>query len=102
MTTATTKNIFFGRSDTMLGICEAVGRDLGFHPNWLRAGLGMSLMFNPVLVISIYLGLGVAVLASRLVFPTPRAATASAARTIEAPAVAARNDVDTRELALAA
>jgi phage shock protein C len=99
MTTAST-NILFGRNDTMLGICEAVGRDLGFNPNLLRAALGLTLLFQPVLVLSTYAAMGVVVLASRLIFPEPRAAADSIA--VDAAAVSADNDAETRELALAA
>lgn len=60
------------KPDTLLGICEAVGNDLGFSPNLLRVALCCLLFFSPKLMIGAYLGLGVVVLASRLVFPKPR------------------------------
>ena len=66
----------FMRDDTFLGVCEALGEDLGFHPNYLRATLGVLLLWNPVVIIGTYLGLGVVVLLSRLVFPAPRVAAA--------------------------
>lgn len=91
-------NIFFGRPDTMLGICEAVGRDLGFAPNILRLALGISVMFNPLLVLAIYAALGVAVFATRMLWPSRAAATPVA---IAAEPQAA-NDPAEPELALAA
>lgn len=66
MQTARSKPVFFGREDTMLGICEAVGQDFGFNPNWLRAGFGLVLVLNPVAVIASYFVLGGIVLVSRL------------------------------------
>ena len=62
----------FTRDDVILGVCEAVGEDLGFNPIWLRIAFAATLLWNPVAVISAYLGLGVFVLASRLVAPRPK------------------------------
>jgi phage shock protein C len=86
----------FTRDDTMLGICEGLGEDLGFNPNWLRAALGAGLIWNPFAMIGIYLGLGVVVLFTRLVMPNPRhraAARAEAARA-EAPMAATAGNSD--------
>lgn len=60
------------KPDTILGICEAVGTDLGFNPNFLRVAFLPLLFFAPKVMIGAYLGLGLVVLASRLVFPKPR------------------------------
>lgn len=60
------------RGDTILGVCEAVGQDLGFHPNWLRIPFGTLLLWNPVAVIGAYLGLGCIVAVSRWFFPAER------------------------------
>jgi phage shock protein C len=100
MTNVASSPILFGRPDTMLGICEGIGRDLGFNPNWLRAALGLFLLFQPVLVLSTYAAMGVVVLASRLIFPAPRAIAPGAA----APAATANDDAeaDAEEFALAA
>ena len=57
------------RNDTMLGVCQAIGEDFGFHPNWLRILFGGLFYFSPVGVIGAYLGLGVVVAMSRWVFP---------------------------------
>jgi phage shock protein C len=65
---ATQSNTLF-REDTMLGVCEALGQDFGFNPIFLRIGLGVSLLWNPVAVIGVYLGLGVIVALSRLAVP---------------------------------
>ena len=78
--------IMIGRNDTILGICEAIGNDFGFHPNWLRIALASCLLFAPTIVIGTYFGLGVAVAASRLLFP-PRLGSA--------PQLVAQREVET-------
>ena len=57
------------RSDTFLGVCEAIGRDLGFHPNWLRVALSLGMFFSPLGAILTYLGLGVIVALTRWIAP---------------------------------
>lgn len=68
----------FNRSDTFFGVCEAIGRDFGVHPNILRVGLALALFFNPVLTVVGYVVAGVAVLISRLVAAPPRRTAAPA------------------------
>ena len=64
------------RSDTFLGVCEAIGQDLGFNPNFLRIPFAALILWNPMMIIAIYLGLGCVVAASRWFFPTkPNAAS---------------------------
>lgn len=63
------ENLFL-RNDTIFGICEALGEDFGFNPNWLRIALCASLYFSPAGVIGGYLGLGIVIAASRFMFPT--------------------------------
>lgn len=71
------------RSDTLLGVCEAIGQDLGFHPNWLRVPFAVLILWNPPVIIGSYLVLGCVVAATRLAFPDrcakPAQAPASAA-----------------------
>ena len=108
MTTAT-PSIFIGRPDTMLGVCEAIGQDLGFNANWLRVVLGAGVIFNPYAAFVTYAVLGVLVLLSRVVFPV-KTPVAVAAPVAAAPAEAmthsadarADNDAATPELAMAA
>ncbi len=58
------------RSDTMLGICQGLGEDLGINPDFLRVALGVGLIWQPVIAVCTYLGIGVLVFASRMLFPT--------------------------------
>ena len=75
-----TENLF-RRRDTFFGICEAVGQDFGFNPLWLRLALIAPLFFFPVQTIAAYFGLGVIVLASRLLFPALAAAPSASMAT---------------------
>jgi phage shock protein PspC (stress-responsive transcriptional regulator) len=62
------------RNDTILGVCEALGEDFGFHPNLLRIVFASLLLLNPAAVVGTYLALGLLVALSRFLAPTPRAA----------------------------
>lgn len=63
--------------DSLFGICQAAGEDLHINPFFLRVGLIALLFFGPWLAVGAYVGLGVVVLASRLLFPKPRASNVS-------------------------
>ena len=67
MSTSNTNLVF--RNDTVLGVCEAIGQDFGFHPNWLRLTLASLFYFFPMGVIGTYLGLGIVVAFTRWVAP---------------------------------
>lgn len=62
-------NLLVGRNDTILGVCEAIGQDFGFHPNILRVALASLVYFAPVAVIGGYVALGAVVAISRWVAP---------------------------------
>ena len=89
----------FTRDDTMFGICQAIGEDFGFSPNWLRVGFAIAVFFAPVSVVIAYFALGVIVMVSRLLVRGPRKAKAEA---IGAGAAPARADNDALALAQAA
>ncbi|MBJ7501720.1 MAG: PspC domain-containing protein [Sphingopyxis sp.] len=89
----------FRRRDTFFGICEAVGQDFGFNPLYLRLALIAPLFFFPVQTFAAYFGLGLIVLASRLLFPAKDAAAQPALSTVEADAPKGEK---AEELALAA
>ena len=75
------------RDDTFFGVCQGLGEDLGFNPNWLRIALPVLAFFWPVATIAGYIVAGLFVLTTRLVFPVPRRA-APAAKTVETEAPA--------------
>jgi phage shock protein C len=57
--------------DSLFGICQAAGEDLRISPFFLRVGLISVMFFNPLLMIGAYLGLGLVVGLSRVLFPKP-------------------------------
>jgi phage shock protein PspC (stress-responsive transcriptional regulator) len=72
------------RNDTLLGVCEGLGEDLGFNPNILRVALASGIMFAPFVMVGIYFALGVLVFVSRTFFPN-RVEHRAAERTKSAP-----------------
>jgi phage shock protein C len=64
------------RSDTILGVCEAIGEDFGFNPVLLRVPLAATVLWSPLMAIAGYFVLGAVVLLSRALFPKPMAANA--------------------------
>jgi phage shock protein PspC (stress-responsive transcriptional regulator) len=85
--TAQTTNLAF-RNDTILGVCEAIGQDFGFNPNWLRLAFCAPIYWNPAAVIGAYLALGVLVAATRYAYPDRKVDvhTSSVAKPVEATA----------------
>jgi phage shock protein PspC (stress-responsive transcriptional regulator) len=101
---ATTESLI-RRDDTFLGVCQALGEDFGFNPVFLRIAFAAPLIFAPMLVIEIYLGLGVVVLASRLLAPRPKRKALPQPVAAEAPAVhaaEANDEADQLPLPIAA
>ena len=54
---------------SLFGICQTAGEDLGINPMLLRIGLIGILFFNPAVMVGAYVGLGAVVGGSRLLFP---------------------------------
>lgn len=80
----------------LFGVCGCIAEDFGFNPLWLRLAFALPLIFAPVVVLSIYAGLGVVVLVTRLLIRNPKPRPA-------APATATVHEQDEEErLALAA
>lgn len=78
----------FARDDTFFGVCQALGEDLGFNPNYLRIAFALPLLYAPVATLAVYFALAVVILTLRLVVPNPRRAAS------EAPTVAASDAPD--------
>lgn len=78
------------RDDTFFGVCEALGEDFGFNPNWLRVALGVGLLFNPLASVAAYAAAGLIVGFSRLLVPNPRLAPAVPELDTDAPMETAR------------
>ena len=60
-----------GQPDRLFGICQTVGNSLGFNPVFLRVGLIGILFFSPALMVGAYVGLGIVIGGSHLLFPKP-------------------------------
>ncbi len=86
-------NVAF-RNDTLLGVCESLGHDLGFNPNFLRVPLGAGIIFAPLLMVGIYLALGAVVFVSRTFFPDKVRQVAQPAVSAEPAASVANEQVD--------
>jgi phage shock protein C len=84
------------RSHTIFGVCEAIGEDFGFNPIILRVPFAATVLWSPMLSIAAYLGLGLVVLGSRLLFPKAKAGAVDAISEQSVPAN------EQRELAKAA
>lgn len=63
------------RHDTLLGVCQGLGEDLGVNPNWFRIAFSLAIFLDPAMVIGAYCALGVIVAASRFIFPVPNVAS---------------------------
>lgn len=74
------------RSQTLLGVCEAIGEDFGFNANYLRVPLGAIVVFNVWAAVGVYAALGLIVLASRLLFPKAKAVAVNEVRSDPVPA----------------
>jgi phage shock protein C len=74
------------RSHTILGVCEAIGEDFGFNPVLLRVPFAATVLWSPVYAIAAYLGLGLVVLGSRLLFPPRKFEALAAVNEASAPA----------------
>ncbi len=91
----------FARDHTLLGVCEALGEDLGFNPVFLRLVFAVGLFLNPVAVLGAYAGLGMLVAFTRFVAPNPR--SAASVEEEATPPAAERPEAGTEpEMALAA
>jgi hypothetical protein len=66
-----------------LGVCEAIGEDFGFNPTFLRVPLAGAVLYSIPLAIAAYFALGAIVLASRLLFPKPKAVAPAAVSTAD-------------------
>lgn len=92
MTTTTAHANVFTRDDTFFGVCQAIGEDFGFSPNWLRLAMGVGLLFAPLATFGAYVAAGVVVGVSRLLAPDPRRAAKAEAEAAPVPAAALEAD----------
>jgi phage shock protein C len=86
------------RDDTLLGVCEGLGEDLGFNPLLLRLALTVTLFFFPLYTILGYLGAGALVALTRWIAPVPTARIAD----VPQAEITGANDAERQEVQLAA
>ena len=84
-TTQASRPSLIMRNDTLLGVCQGLGEDLGISGNWFRIAFALALFFSPPAAIAAYLVAGVLVLATRLLIPVPREAADVVSFRAEAP-----------------
>lgn len=72
------------RSYTILGVCQAIGEDFGFNPNYIRVPLAATVLYSPLWAFAAYFVLGAIVLLSRVLFPQKTEKVAPAAEAREA------------------
>ena len=77
------------RGDTFLGVCQAIGQDFGFNPNFLRIPLATLILWDPKMVVGIYLALGLVVAVSRFFYPVSPRPAVSIVEANQVPAQAA-------------
>lgn len=80
------------RNDTILGVCEAIGRDFGFNPLWLRLAFIAPLFFAPTMTILAYFGLGAVV--GLINYFSPDQAASEQVVDVKATKVAADAEID--------
>lgn len=101
--TAKTTNPFM-RDDTVFGVCQAIADDFGFNAMWLRIPLVVPVLFAPWYSVIAYSVLALAVVASRVLFPDRKRASANTEvvelKAVPVPAAAER--LEERELELLA
>jgi len=71
----------------LLGVCAAIGEDLGFDPLWLRIAFAVPLIWHPGIVLAAYAAAGLVVLISRLAYPKRKPIAAVSAVPAPAPLV---------------
>lgn len=87
-------NLFL-RNDTLLGVCEGLGEEFGFHANWLRVPFAAGVLWNPLAIFGIYLALGAALAVARWTYPKRSAETAAPQfAACDEPAVAANSEAN--------
>ena len=65
------------RNDTILGVSQGIGEDLGINPNFVRVLFCALMFWNVSVAMGAYFGAGVILAASRYFFPATRKVAAS-------------------------
>jgi phage shock protein C len=65
------------KKESLIGVCQAVGDDFGFNPDFLRVALAMLMLVNAEATLAVYVTAGLLVLVSRLLVRDARAPAVS-------------------------
>ena len=90
------------RDDTFFGVCQGLGEDLGFSPQYLRIALALLLFWNPLAAVGAYAAGGLVVLLTRTLAPVPRRAAEEPAEAEAAAEQIGTNGDEGADLAIAA
>ena len=90
------------RDDTLFGVCQALGEDFGFNPNYLRVTFAVLLLWNPMAVFGAYAAAAAVVLLSRWLAPNPRTSQAQEPAAVESAAEREPAEAEAEPLAIAA
>lgn len=78
----------FTRNDTIFGVCEGLGQDLGIKPLYLRLAFILPLFWFPVQLVMVYAGLGVLLFITRMLVPARKTETSASVAKLPEPAPA--------------
>lgn len=96
-----TRNSLSLRSDTMFGVCEALGQDFGISANWFRVAFAFAVIYNLEYAVIAYAGVGALVLLSRLIYPSRAVAEAEAGHEAVEPVAPAATEAPAKAPVLA-
>lgn len=79
----------FTRNDTIFGVCEGLGEDLGINPLILRLGFILPLFWFPTELVMLYFGLGAVLFVTRMIVPARKSEASASVAQLPEPAPAA-------------
>ena len=78
----------FTRNDTIFGVCEGLGEDLGINPLILRLAFILPLFWFPMQLVAIYFTLGALLFVTRMLVPARKTETSASVAKLPEPAPA--------------
>lgn len=76
----------FTRNDTIFGVCEGLGEDLGINPLFLRLAFILPLFWFPMELVMLYFGLGAILFVTRMLVPARKAEASASVTQLPEPA----------------
>ena len=75
----------FTRNDTIFGVCEGLGEDLGINPLILRLAFILPLFWFPMQLVAAYFTLGALLFVTRTLMPAREPATSASVEALPEP-----------------